>query len=241
MLFLTPPFLPFSLALGVLVALLALEVIALLAGGSVLGLGEAELDLDPEIAALSEAFDLPTGAVPDLDGLVSAADRLDALSEAPPAAPGGIAAVVGLVETPFMIWLAALLLGFGLSGLAAQSVLATVLGQVLPGWMLAAPALAAGLGFARAFGRGFARLLPRIETTATSAQFLGGLRGIVSQGNARQGMPAEVRLRDRHGNTHYLRCEPFLAQDEIPEGAAVLTVRSRQPSGGWVLRILPID
>ena len=44
---LDPAFLPFSMALGLLVGLMAMEVLALLVGGTVMGLGgEAELDLD---------------------------------------------------------------------------------------------------------------------------------------------------------------------------------------------------
>jgi hypothetical protein len=66
------------------------------------------------------------------------------------------------------------------------------------------------------------------------------LRGTVTQGTARRGSPAEVRLRDRHGNTHYQRCEPWHEADVIPEGTEVVTLRMRRPDGGWSLRILPI-
>lgn len=48
---------------------------------------------------------------------------------------------------------------------------------------------------------------------------MGGLRGTVTQGTARAGSAAEVRLRDRHGNLHFMRCEPFHDADIIPEGA----------------------
>jgi hypothetical protein len=101
------------------------------------------------------------------------------------------------------------------------------------------PAVAGAVAFTRLFGSALAGLLPQIETTATSAQFMGGLRGIVTQGTARQGAPAEVRLRDRHGNTHHMRCEPFRDTDVIEQGTEVLLLRKRTP-GGWTLQIVPL-
>jgi hypothetical protein len=101
-------------------------------------------------------------------------------------------------------------------------------------------ALFGALKFARGFSASFARLIPRYETTATKAQFMGGLRGVVSQGIARQGAAAEVRVRDRHGNLHHLRCEPFRATDIIPEGTEVLTLRTRLGPDHWGLRVVPV-
>jgi hypothetical protein len=132
-------------------------------------------------------------------------------------------------------------MGFGLSGLILQSVVQNILGAPLGTTLAVLIAAVIGLGFARTFARFFGNLLPQIETTATSAQFMGGLRGIVTQGTARNGQPAEVRLRDRHGNTHYLRCEPFRESDVIREGTEVLTLRERLAKGGWGLRILPLE
>jgi hypothetical protein len=233
----TTAYVPFSLALGLLLALLALEVIALLAGGSLFG-GEDGAGLEIGVDGPASAFDLDLGEVPDMAAMLAAADAPADLPEA--AAPGGIAGLLGLGATPFMVWLAALLLGFGVGGLVLQSVLTAVAGGPL-GPVVAVPlALVAGLAFARGFARAFGRLLPGTETSATSVQFMGGLRGKVTQGTARRGMPAEVRLHDRHSNIHYLRCEPLGDNDEIAEGAEVLTVRLRARPDQWTLRILAI-
>ena len=239
MVLLSFPFVPFALALGLLAALLVLELGALLVGGSIFGAGEGGIEADA--GALAGSFDLDPGEVPDLAALTEASAALNDPGEGPGAGPvGGLGGFLGLGHTPFMIWFAALLLGFGVSGLALQSLVAALFGAPLPGPMAAGMALPAGLAFARFFGRFFARLLPTIETSATSTQFLGGLRGVVSQGTARAGVPAEVRLRDRHGNIHYPRCEPFSDEDVIPEGTEVLTVRERLGEGRWALRILAI-
>jgi hypothetical protein len=115
-----------------------------------------------------------------------------------------------------------------------------MLGAPLATGLAMLPAALAGLVVARVVAGIVGGLVKPNETTATGPQFLGGLRGIVTQGTARRGSAAEVRLRDRHGNLHFLRCEPFRETDVIPQGTEVLTLRQRNPGGGWGLRILPI-
>lgn len=233
---LTPPYLPFALALGLLAGLLAVEVVALALGGSLMaGDGGAEVS-GPDVAALEAQFDLPAGAEPDVDALAAAADTLQAEG---PGTGGGALALLGLGRVPFAIWLAAMLNGFGVTGLAVQSVASATLGAPLGAALAILPAIAGAVGFTRLFGRALAGLVPQVETTATSAQFMGGLRGVVSQGTARQGSAAEVRLRDRHGNTHYMRCEPFRDSDVIEQGTEVLLLRERTPAG-WTLRIVAL-
>jgi hypothetical protein len=233
----SPAYVPFSLALGLLAALFLLELVALILGASLIGADQGP-DLDPGLDA-GAAFDVEPGDIPDTGALIAAADSAEVAPEA--AEPGGLAGLLGLGATPFMIWFAALLLGFGISGLVLQSLADAVLSATLAPSLAVLVALPLGLGFAKRFARRFARLLPKIETTATSVQFMGGLRGRVSQGVARQGSAAEVRLTDRHGNTHYLRCEPLLPDVEIAEGRDVLTVRLRTSPNSWALRIIAID
>lgn len=236
------PFVPFTLALGLLAAVLILELVALLLGASLLGAGETDADFSAEFTAAAESFDLEADTVPNVDALISASEALDNMPENQALAPvGGLGGVLGLGHTPFMIWLSSLLFAFGLSGIAVQSVASATLGAPLPTVLAGALALVAGIGFTRRFGRMLGRLVPSFETTATSTQFLGGLRGVVSQGIASKDMPAEVRLRDRHGNLHHLRCEPFLDDDVIAEGTEVITVRERQGPGQWRLRILAVN
>ena len=223
-LLLDPAAAPFTFALALLLGLLALEVVAALAGGTVLGIGtdtETGLDIGGELDA-----DL------DMDA------DLDLESGGPPEAPGGLAALLGLGQAPFMVWLAVLLAGFGLSGLALQAVAGTVTGAPLPAPLAAIPAAAAGLLIARRASAAFARLLPRTETTALEARQLGRTRGVVTQGTATRGRPAEVRITDRHGNVHYLRAEPAHDGDAIPQGTEVLVRRDPRTQG---FRLVPLS
>lgn len=227
-------YLPFSLSLGLLLGLLVLEIAALVLGGSLFAGGDAMPDAVPD-----PAFDLPTDAEPDMSALMAASEAADAAPDG--ATTGGTAlSVLGLGRVPFAVWLASLLLGFGLGGLLVQAIAEALSGGTLAGWLAALPAAALGLATARGVSGILGGLVKQNETTATGPQFLGGLRGVVTQGTARRDHPAEVRLRDRHGNIHYQRCEPFRDSDVIPEGTEVLTLRERRPGGGWGLRIVAI-
>ena len=232
--FLSPSLYPFTLALGVFAALLALELVMSLLGATVLGMGEGPdmaLDLDgPDIGAV-EVADLP-----DLGDV----DLTEFEAEAPvaeTASVGGAWHALGLGRVPFMIWFAALLVGFGLSGQALQLAVTGVLGTALPLWLAVPVATVAGFAFARASGGILSRLLPKTETEALSETSFGRRRGVITQGTARRGSPAEVRVIDRFGNTHYLRAEPLRDGEEIASGAEVLVLRHRANRGYRVVSL----
>ena len=233
-LLLSGPYVPFTVALALLFGLLALEVLLSLLGGSLLGLDadadldvdldvdmdvdfDVDVDLDLDAPDLDADFELETGAN---DGLASA----------------GPAAWLGMGRMPTLIWLAALLLGFGLSGVVLQSLAASVWAP-LPAMVASVPAATAGIWFARTFGAVFARVLPKTETTAMSARHLGRRIGVVTQGTARRGAPSEVKVTDRHGNIHYLRAEPLKDDVEIPRGTRVLVLRHQADTG---YRLVPL-
>lgn len=206
---LSPDVALFTFSIGILIGLMTLELVASLLGGSVLSLDtDTDLDLEADVDADAE-----------LDGA------------------GGVLGWLGLGRMPVMIWIAAVLTGLGISGLMVQAAAFTVIGTTLPVGWVGPVAVAAGLWFARSFGAVFAAVLPKTETTATSERFLGGRQGVVTQGTARRGSPAEVRVRDRHGNTHYLRAEPFEDDDALSQGTDVYVVRTK--TGAF--RLIPID
>lgn len=233
-------FAPFSLALALLGGLAVLELLALLLGGSLIGSdgdagldgadgadpgefpdagGLGDLDADAAADALADLGDIDLA---DIDG----AEALDSARAAD--ASGSLVSWLGLGRMPTLIWLAALLMGFGLSGIGLQLVLTSYLGFAAPAWMAGLPAGAFGLWFARGFGGIFARALPQTETEALSERSLGRRRGVITQGTAAQGRPAEVRVTDGYGNAHYLRAEPFAAGEELAQGTEVLVMRDRR-------------
>ncbi len=236
---------PFTGALMLVAGLLVVELVMSLVGGSLLGDGDAadgldgadadmgmEFDADGVDAAEFDAGDID-GA--ELDGAELDPEGGDAIEG--PAGGGGIAAWLGFGQVPFILWLAGLLTAFGLVGYGIQVVASSALGTLLPWWaataLAALPALRLGGWFARTLGR----MVPKTETTAINRRSLGDRRGIISQGTAKRGMPAQARVRDGHGNLHYVRVEPVDDGVEIPQGTEVLIRGGR----GSVLKAIPID
>lgn len=231
---------PFTGALMLVAGLLIVELVMSLVGGSLMGdadaadgLDSADVDAGMEFDADGvDATELDAG---DIDGAEFDPEGGDAMEG--PAGGGGIAAWLGFGQVPFILWLAGLLTAFGLVGYAIQVVASSALGTLLPWWgaagLAALPALRLGGWFARTLGR----LVPKTETTAINRRSLGDRRGVIAQGTAKRGSPAQARVRDGHGNLHYVRVEPVDDGVEIPQGTEVLIRGGRDA----VLLAIPID
>lgn len=246
-------FTPFTLSLALLFGLFALELALLLIGASLLTSDSADADVPTVEMGDMDGIDLDTLDVGNLDigeldladyDLPSAdvtmdIDGVDAAGNAT-AAPDnlGLLAWLGFGKTPAAIWLATFLAAYGVSGIALQLLMLRGIGSALPALAAGLIALPAGLLFARSFAKVFARLLPKSESSALSERSLGRRRGVVSQGTARRGAPAQVRVLDGFGNFHYLQAEPLEKTAEIGQGTEVLVLRNLR-EGGY--RILPLS
>lgn len=219
----SPPFAPFAVAVAVLLGLLLIEVAALMLGGSLM----ADTDA-PDLG-----FEVPELEAPEIEAL-EAGTLSPATLEVPDAEADAPVALgwTGLGRVPFLIWFAALLGGFGATGILVQS-----LGP-LPLWLAVPVAAVAGLAAARGLSGIMARALPQVETAAQTTRQLARRRGVVTQGTARRGRKTEVRVTDRHGNSHYVRAEPYRDGDEIVRGQAVLTIWDRRAGE---LRVVALD
>ncbi len=234
---LSPAMAPFTLALILLFSLVLLELAFMMIGLSLVG-DAGDIDMDvvdvPDLGDLPDMdidLDLPDAADYDIPDLAEGGEA--ATLDADP----GALAWLGMGKVPFMIWLGSVLLGFGATGLAIQSILDTGLGFMLPWTVAALPAIVAAIWFTRTFASGFAAVLPKSETSAMSTNRFGGYRGKVTQGTARRGHPAEVRITDRFGNTHYLRAEPAKDDDKIKQGTDVILLRNIRTGQ---MRLLPV-
>ncbi|MBL3594689.1 DUF1449 family protein [Rhodovulum sulfidophilum] len=239
--FLSPQLVPFTTALALLAGMLVLELGFALMGGTLLGMGGSpdgpdlpETDLpDPGALGLDPGIDPGEFELADPDGFSGSSP-----ADGGTGALGGVAALLGLGKMPLMIWLASVFMAFGIAGVAIQTAAYGLWAGLLPGGLVAIPSAALAVLFTRSFGAVFARLLPRTETQSVRARHLGRRMGVVTQGTASRGRPAEVRVRDRYGNTHYLRAEPLRDEDSIPAGCEVLVMRHR-PTGSF--RLISLD
>ncbi|SDI81684.1 OB-fold-containig protein [Paraburkholderia phenazinium] len=129
-----------------------------------------------------------------------------------------------LGRVPLLILLILFLLGFAIVGLLLQSLLHALAGFMLPPAVAAVIAALGALPFVRQTGGLAGRYLPQNETSALSEEdFIGRTAQIVT-GEASPGNPAEARLVDEYGQPHYLRIEPDDAEVRFARGSTVLIV-----------------
>jgi hypothetical protein len=130
-------------------------------------------------------------------------------------------------KVPLLVLMVLFLMGFAVAGYLIQVFWHNLFGAYLPSLIAALPAAFAGLGNVRMSGGVLARIIPKDETAAVSEQTLIGRAGVVVTGTARQGMAAEVKVKDQHGNPHYLMLEPDVAGEEFEQGTVVLIVKKQ--------------
>jgi membrane protein implicated in regulation of membrane protease activity len=176
----------------------------LLALVQVLGLGDwgvdADLDVDPDIGADADASLQP--------GMVE-----------------GLLTLLGMGRVPLTIWLALFLLMFAGIGLSVQELATSLTGAPLYSWLAALIAGAAAVPVTGVLARPLGAILPKDHTTAVSTQSLIGRRATITDGVARTGSPARARVRDVHGQAHYVMVEPHEQSSELHSGDEVLLVR----------------
>lgn len=212
---------PFAIAIT-LVALIALvEIVGLLLGFSASGAIDSHIpDLHADVH-----FD---AHIPHVHADVHAPDGLG---------PGPLSHVLSWLcigRVPILVLLVAFLCAFGIAGLIVQSMARGVLGFPLPALVATLPALVVAFPATRYIGLGLARVMPREETEAVSqAEFVGKV-AVVTRGTARRGLPAEAKLRDAHGQAHYVLVEPDEDGETFAEKAEVLIVQQ----AGSVYRVI---
>jgi len=143
---------------------------------------------------------------------------------AEPGALSGLLSWLYIGRAPLLILIAAFLTGFGVTGLVIQAAVNAVTGTMLWSWLAAIPAIAAALPFTRVIGGIFARILKREESDVASREGFIGRVAVIIRGEARRGFPAEAKLRDLHGASHYILVEPDEDGGVFPAGCEVLLV-----------------
>lgn len=116
------------------------------------------------------------------------------------------------------------LTAFGLIGLGLQSVAHRTLGSLLPGSFASIPAVLLGFPIVRLCGGILGKLMPKDETEAVAeASFIGRI-AVVILGNASPGNPAEAKLKDKFGQTHYVMVEPDESDERFEKGTQVVLI-----------------
>ena len=138
---------------------------------------------------------------------------------------GDLLGWLGIGQVPLLMLLVVFLALFGMAGIAIQQLAAQMQGSPLPAWLASGAAIVAALPLTSLCARGLARIMPGDETTAVSLDSLVGKRGTITIGTARRGSPAQMRVRDDYGQSHYVMVEPHDEAHPFAEGDTVLLAR----------------
>jgi hypothetical protein len=193
--------LPFSVSLAVMLALAMLEGVGMLVGAGL--------------------FSFIDNLLPDID---IDADLPDVES------PGVVSQVLGwflIGKVPFVVVFIVLLTTFGIAGYIVQSSVQSLTGSLIPALLASPMAMLMALPATRLSVAGIARIMPRDETEAVSSDSFVGRVAVITTGNARAGYAAQARLRDEHGQTHYVMVEPDSAKEQLPQGSEVLLIKKQ--------------
>lgn len=196
---------PFTFSLVLMVLITALEFIGLLLG---LGFSQFFDNLLPDVEAPGELGMDADAHVPTLSVVLT---------------------WLRVGQMPILILLIVFLTVFGLFGLGLQSMWSAFVGALMPRSIAVVLALCATIPCFRVVSGLLVRIAPRDETSAVSDTTFIGRVATITLGVAAKNSPAEARLEDQYGQTHYIMVVPDNEGDSFSQGEQVLVVQKKQP------------
>jgi hypothetical protein len=140
---------------------------------------------------------------------------------------GGPLAYLNAGHLPATLFVASAAAVFGVTGLGVQQIATTLIGAPLPLLAAIPIAMVASVPGTHMISKSLGALMPKTETTAISGDDLLGREGEVTLGTGTRGNPVQVKLRDEHGQSHYVMVEPARDDETLSQGHNVLiTARS---------------
>lgn len=211
---------PFTLALAIVILLGVVEVVGLMLGG-------ASSFFDNDVAG-DVAVDVGSVSVDgaNIDGAnVDASPDADGLGGLSDGAIGRVLDWLHVGQMPSTILLIVFLTAFGGGGLLLQTAIKAQSGAMLPTLLVSGIAFFIALPTTRMVGGVMKRLLPSDESQAVSRDSFVGCEAQIMVGTSRRGKPAEARLRDKFGRSHYVMVEPEDEDASFPAGHQVLILK----------------
>lgn len=126
-------------------------------------------------------------------------------------------------QVPALILLIVFLTCFALTGLAMQLLLNNTFGFMLPNAIAWIPALVVATPLVRASTGILAKVIIKDETESVSRDTFIGKVATITIGTAAPSSPAEAKLKDQFGTTHYVMVEPD-EDARFEQGSNVLIV-----------------
>lgn len=113
-----------------------------------------------------------------------------------------------LGRIPVLVWLIIFLTVYALFGFIAQGISHNFTNSYFPIWIIAPASLFLCMPIVRICASVIAKILPQDETTAIHSDELIGRKARIIFGEAKLNYPAQAKVIDQFGQTHYILVEP---------------------------------
>ncbi len=115
-----------------------------------------------------------------------------------------------LGRIPVLVWLIIFLTVYAVFGFAVQAAFFAFTQHYLPIWIAAPACLFLCMPLVRVSAALISKILPQDETTAIHSDELIGRTALIILGEAKKNYPAQAKVLDQFGQTHYVLVEPEL-------------------------------
>ncbi|OVE81150.1 hypothetical protein BVY03_04485 [bacterium K02(2017)] len=229
---------PFMIALAIMLGIALLEGISSLFGFALSGIIDSfvpEIDTDFNVD-VGVNVDVGMGTnvqvdVTDIQGNLNIGGEADSnlanLDINHIGHPTALSKLLGwfrIGKVPVLILFILFLFSFGMAGIIIQSTLFNVLGLTLPAWLISFPAVIISFYLLHYIGGLFEKFMPQDETDAVFSDSFIGRVAIITLGVSKKGEPAQAKLKDEHGKTHYVMVEPDNSDETFSSGSQVLLI-----------------
>ncbi|HIP82555.1 MAG TPA: DUF1449 family protein [Desulfocapsa sulfexigens] len=216
--FLSPANTPFVISLAVMLAFTVIEVLS-----ASMGMGLSEM-VDSMLPEFDANIDIDVDA--DLSDVSGPTDSLSKLL-----------AWFRIGEVPVIMLFIIFLTGFGISGLTIQYIMVSISGITVPVYIAVILAFLTAMPTVRVCGGLLGKYMPKDETYAVSENNFIGMVATLTLGHAEAGKPAQAKLMDKHGQTHYILVEPDNSANVFKQGEKGLIVSKN----GALFKIIVAD
>lgn len=213
--FLLPANIPFVIALAVMLAFTFIEILSASMG---MGLSDMVDSIVPE-------FDADIDIDADMD-MADGGSQAGFLTK--------LLAWFRVGEVPVVMLFIVFLTGFGLSGLTLQFLFLSTLGAPLPRLLAVPVGIFAAIPTVRICGGILGKYMPKDETYVVSEESFQGMVATITLGIAAPGRPSQAKLKDKHGQTHYILVEPDNPEDSFSQGEKTIIVSQN----GAIFRVI---
>jgi len=216
--FLSPANTPFVISLAVMLAFTVIEVLS-----ASMGMGLSEM-VDSMLPEFDANIDIDVDA--DLSDVSGPPDSLSKLL-----------AWFRIGEVPVIMLFIVFLTGFGISGLTIQYIMVSISGITVPVYIAVILAFLTAMPTVRVCGGLLGKYMPKDETYVVSEDNFIGMVATLTLGHAEAGKPAQAKLMDKHGQTHYILVEPDNSANVFKQGEKGLIVSKN----GALFKIIVAD